>query len=169
MDITDIVERYRSSVLRLGLYRGSDQIGSGSAFMAHGRVITNSHVIRQGQFDAVEITFGDQDTNPVSPIRLSQDDFLGRIRDESQEGSADFVVLDLSAEPEFAPRSDLPLSISDDSVKVGDQVVLLGFPFMTNYLTSHVGHVSASYSAEAIHKLQIDAKYKQIDSLGLPR
>jgi hypothetical protein len=74
--------------------------------------------------------------------------------------------LDLSAECEFAGRPEFDLAISDDAVKVGDQVVLLGFPLMTNVLTSHIGYISASFRSGAVHRLQIDASVNLGNSGG---
>ena len=65
--IPEIIEEVRSGVVRLAFYRGSEQVGNGSGFLCHNLLITNSHVIRTGTFDAAELTFGDQRLAQLCP------------------------------------------------------------------------------------------------------
>ena len=70
--LSEVISTARSGVVRLALYHGQDQAGSGTGFLSNGKLITNSHIIRADKFDAAAFTFGDQDLNPIDPVRISQ-------------------------------------------------------------------------------------------------
>lgn len=114
----------------------------------------------------MEITFGDQTSNPIQPIRLAKEDFYSRICDESTEGNADYVVVDMSAEPEFTGRYEFEPETADGIIHVDDQVLFFGFPFLGSHLTSHVGYISADYVADQVHHLQIDGSINRGNSGG---
>jgi len=72
--LPDIIARVRSGVVRIALFNGSDQVGTGSGFLTRGKLVSNSHVIRgEGDFDAVEISFGDEDVSSKEPGRLARE------------------------------------------------------------------------------------------------
>ncbi len=52
------------------------------------------------QFDAVEITFGDQSSTPITPVRYLPEDFYATIVRESPEKELDYAILQIK-EPEF--------------------------------------------------------------------
>lgn len=164
--IPTIIGHYKPGVVLLAFFANGDQVGSGSGFLTNQKLVSNSHVIRGGAFDAVELSFGDQDTNPMPPVRLSRDDFYGRIADESTEGSADYVVIDMSSEPEFAGRPNFELAASDGLAQVGDPVLFLGFPLNASHLSAHSGRISADYRTNAVHRLQIDGSINRGNSGG---
>jgi len=162
-----LIKGIRPSVTRLAFFQGSEEVGGGSGFLSANKLISNSHVIQGGgPFDAVEITFGDQDTNPITPIRLAREEFYGRIVDESGEQHSDYVVCDLSAEPEFAERPNLELARADDLAYVGERVLFLGFPFLGSHVTAHLGYISADYRSQGVHRLQIDGSINRGNSGG---
>ena len=166
-ELSEVISTVCPGVVRLAFYREHEQIGSGSGFLTRGKLVTNSHVIRAGEFDAIELTFGDQSRNPIEPIRLSQKDLFQRIYNEFPEGSLDYAVLDMSAEPEFANRHEFEIARADGIMEVGDQVLFFGFPFGSKVLTSHVGYISAEYREQGIHLLQIDGSINRGNSGGL--
>ncbi len=108
-NLADTIDEVRSGIIRIAIIRDREEVASGSGFLSNGLLMSNSHVIRRQAFDTIEITFGDQESNPVRPVRISRDDLLGRIRDESGENGFDYVVLDLSSESEFAGRYEFTL------------------------------------------------------------
>jgi hypothetical protein len=164
--LPDVIKRARPAVVRLAFFQGSEQIGGGSGFLTAGKLVSNSHVIRGEGFDAVEITFGDHDENPIAPVRLAKEDFYDRICDESTEHNSDYVVLDMSTEPEFDSRVNFELQESDGLAEVGDQVLFLGFPFLAAHITAHVRYISANYRLGATHRLQIDGSINPGNSGG---
>lgn len=164
--LADTIASVRSGVVRLALFDGHEQVGNGSGFLSHAKVITNSHVIRERPFDAVELTFGDQDSDPITPVRISCEDLYSRVQDESPKVGFDYAVLDFSAEPEFTGRHDFVMQPADQLARVGDEVLFFGFPFGSKALTSHAGHISASYTTRDVHRLQIDGSINPGNSGG---
>jgi hypothetical protein len=153
-------------VVRLAFFKEREQVGSGSAFLTRGLLITNSHVIRGGHFDAMEVTFGDHDINPVNPIRLPQDAVFRSLRHESLEDEYDHAVLDICGEPEFCGRHQFELGGANTQVRIGEQVVFFGFPFGSRHVTAHVGYISSDFRDGGIRKLQIDGSINYGNSGG---
>jgi len=160
----ELISVKRPSIVRFAFYQNSEQVGSGSGFLSSGYLITNSHVIRGGEFDAVEITFGDQDLNPITPIRYSPETLYSSIVSESIEEEYDYAILKIE-EPELEGRIQCPIThFKYDTV--GEQVLFFGFPFGSQHLTSHVGYISADYWEDKIHIFQIDGSINRGNSGG---
>lgn len=162
--IPDVIPKVCSGIVRLAFFKDSEQVGNGSGFLSNDLLITNSHVMRPGQFDAVEMTFGDQNSSPITPIRYLPEDFYASVLAESPEEDLDYAVLKFQ-EPEFRGRFQFPL-VPAEKVKVGDQVLFFGFPFGTAHLTSHVGFVSAKFRLGQANRLQIDGSINPGNSGG---
>lgn len=163
--IQDIIRTASSGIVHLVFLRNRERVSSGSGFLCGRQLITNSHVIRFGDFDAVAIRFHDSNTSDLSDaIRLSRDDILSILIKESPEEMEDYVVL-RADEPEFTGRYDFQLGSADDVV-VGQQVVFLGFPFDSLYLTAHVGYVSSKHQTKGINVIQIDGSVNGGNSGG---
>ncbi len=153
--IPDLIQTVSSGMVHLVFLRNRERVSSGSGFLSGKRLLTNSHVIRFGNFDAVAIRFHNSDTLGLSDaIRLSRDDFFSMIVKESPEDIEDYTVL-RADEPEFAGRYDFALG-SDEDVVLGQQVLFLGFPFDSLHLTAHVGYVSSKHQTKGINVIQID-------------
>ena len=154
----------RSGVVRLSFVKNSDHIGSGSGFLSNGYFITNSHVIRAGSFDAVEISFGDQDVNPITPIRYTPEILYSFIVNESPENEFDYIILKID-EPELNDRFQFKMSVFKYET-VGEQVLFFGFPFGFSHMTSHVGYISADYQEKHRRIFQIDGSINPGNSGG---
>ena len=166
-EIPKIVSEVASGVVRLAFFKDHEQVGNGSGFLSKSLVITNSHVIRPpDSFDAVEITFGDQESNPITPIRYLPDQLYATVVSESPKQDLDYAVLRIE-EPELSDRFQFTIvSAEAEGVKVGEQVLFFGFPFGSEYLTSHVGYISAQFRKREIHRLQIDGSINPGNSGG---
>lgn len=165
--IQEIIRDVSSGIIHLVFLQGRERVSSGSGFLSGNRLITNSHVIRFGDFDAVAIRFHDSDTQDQDlsdAIRLSRDDFLSMIVKESLEEMEDYAVL-RADEPEFAGRYNFELGSVEDVV-VGQQVIFLGFPFDSLHLTAHVGYVSSKHQTKGINIIQIDGSVNGGNSGG---
>lgn len=165
-EAADVINEVRSGVVRFGFYQGHDEVANGSGFLSPKGIISNSHVLRDADFDAVEITFGDSDSNSIQPIRLAKEDLYQRITSESPKGEFDYAALDLSEEPELAGRFNFDMAEVDHPARVGDQMLFFGFPLRSKVLTSHVGVLSADYWSSGIHRLQIDGSVNLGNSGG---
>lgn len=163
--IQDIIRTVSSGIVHLVFLRNRERVSSGSGFLSGKRLITNSHVIRFGDFDLVAIRFHDSNTEDLSDaIRLSKGDFFSMVIKESPEEMEDYAVL-RADEPEFAGRCNFELGSVEDIV-VGQQVVFLGFPFDSLHLTAHVGYVSSKHQTKGINVIQIDGSVNGGNSGG---
>ena len=163
--IQEPIRELSSGVVHLVFVRDHERVSSGSGFLSGKRLITNSHVIRFGDFDAVAIRFHDSNTADLSgAIRLSRDDFLSIVIKELPEEMEDYAVL-RADEPEFAGRYNFELGSVEDVV-VGQQVIFLGFPFDSLHLTAHVGYISSKHQTKGINILQIDGSVNGGNSGG---
>lgn len=163
--IQGIIRTVSSGIVHLVFLRNRKRVSSGSGFLSGKRLVTNSHVIRFGDFDAVAIRFHDSNTEDLSDaIRLSKGDFFSMLVKESPEEMEDYAVL-RADEPEFAGRYNFELGSVEDVV-VGQQVVFLGFPFDSLHLTAHVGYVSSKHQTKGINILQIDGSVNGGNSGG---
>lgn len=98
--IPQVISEVCSGVVCLAFFTNEEQVGNGSGFLSNELLITNSHVIRPGPFDAVEITFGDDNLNPITPIRYLPEQLHSTIISESPEEEFDYAVLKVD-DPEF--------------------------------------------------------------------
>lgn len=155
----------RSGVVRLAFFKGAEEVGNGSGFLSSGFLVTNSHVIRPpGPFDAVEITFGDQDSNPITPIRYLPETLYSNIVSESPKGEFDYAILKLD-EAELSRRFQFSIRHMKAEI-VGEQILFFGFPFKSQHLTSHLGYISADFSENNVHIFQIDGSVNPGNSGG---
>ena len=160
----ELISALRSGVVRLAFFKDSEQVGSGSGFLSNGFLVTCSHIIRRYPFDAVEISFGDQNSNPITPIRYATDNLYRCIINESLESEYDYAILKID-EPELQGRFQFPIKHMKGEI-VGEQVLFFGFPFGSQHLTSHVGYISADFWSNKIHIFQIDGSINPGNSGG---
>jgi len=163
-EIPRLVSEVSSGIVRLAFFRDEEQVGNGSGFLTNGLLVTNSHVIRSGQFDAVEMTFGDQSSNPITPVRYLPKDFYATVIHESPEKELDYAILQIE-EPEFRGRFQFAVAAAE-GIEVGEQVLFFGFPFGSEHLTSHIGYISAQFHLNRVHRLQIDGSINPGNSGG---
>lgn len=161
----EVIRLVRPGIVRLALFNGRrEQVGGGTGFLSNDFLVTCSHVIRREPFDAVEITFGDQNVNRITPIRLSSDALISDIEKESLESEYDHAIIRFS-EPEAKGRYQLQFVAARQEL-VGEQVLFFGFPFGTQNLTSHIGYISADFSRGSAHLFQIDGSINPGNSGG---
>lgn len=160
----ELISALRSGVVRLAFFNDSEQVGSGSGFLSNGFLVTCSHIMRRYPFDAVEITFGDQNSTPITPIRYATDNLYQCITNESPESEYDYAILKID-EPELQGRYQFPIKYMKGEI-VGEQVLFFGFPFGSQHLTSHFGYISADFWSNKIHIFQIDGSINPGNSGG---
>lgn len=163
--VEGLIRTVSSGIVHLVFLLDGERVSSGSGFLSGKRLITNSHVVRFGNFDAVAIRFHDSCELDLSDaIRLSREDLLSMVVKESPKELEDYVML-RADEPEFAGRYNFELGSTEDVV-VGQQVVFLGFPFDSLHLTAHVGYVSSKHQTKGINVIQIDGSINGGNSGG---
>ena len=140
-------------------------MGSGSAFLVHGGLVTNSHVIRPARIDATCIRFEDTDPDDAgSYIRLLPETCHKAIAAESPENDKDYAFLQLS-KSEFEGRHLFEFTDSME-ISVGQQVLFLGFPSGMSQLTCHLGYVSSMRTRNGVDIIQIDGSVNGGNSGG---
>ena len=166
MAIVDVIEESRSGVAQILYETDHQRVGSGSAFLVDRGLMTNSHVLRpDGRVDAFAIRFPDTDPDDSSSfIRLLPADCQQRVRVQSPVECEDYAFIEID-EPEFAGRHRFQLGDSTE-VRVGQQVVFLGFPFGMPQLTAHVGWVASKHSRRGTDIIQIDGSVNGGNSGG---
>ena len=151
MTAIELIAQVRSGIAQVALEKNRQVLGSGSAFLVDGGLVTNSHVIRPpGSIDAIVIRFEDSEQQ----IRLLRETCYESIIVESAQHERDYVLIDLS-EPEFENRHRFEFGELSD-VFIGEQVLFLGFPFGMPQLTAHMGHISSIHERQSATIIQID-------------
>lgn len=162
MDPIECFQECRSGVVQIFLERDHQKIGSGSGFLVSGGIITNSHVIRKADFDAIAIRFNESDAGDQgSYIRVIVNDVIAA---ESLENEKDYAFLKIK-EPEFNGRHIFSFS-ENETVKVGQIIVFMGYPFGMYNLTSHTGYISSIYEKNDVLVYQIDGSVNGGNSGG---
>ena len=161
--VQDIIEKVRSGVCKFEFLDGAGNImNSGSGFVYNKQLITNNHVFHPdghvfSENTQIRIIFGNDDIYnlQLSDLRL----IIG-----SEEASADYAVFKTTAF-DFENRYSFELSDTTD-IRDGDEILLIGFPFETKYLTTHHGRISAFFQENGVNKIQVDASVNQGNSGG---
>jgi len=162
MDPIKCFQECRSGVVQMFLERDHQKIGSGSGFLVSGGIITNSHVIRKIDFDAIAIRFNESDAaDQSSYIRVIVNDVIAA---ESSENEKDYAFLKME-EPEFNDRHLFSFS-ENEMVKVGQMIAFMGYPFEMHNLTCHTGYISSIYEKNGVLVYQIDGSVNGGNSGG---
>ena len=104
MEPSDCFRVQKTGVVQIFLEKNHQKIGNGSGFLVNNGIVTNSHVIRAANFDAIAIRFDESNPNDQgSYIRVVINDVVAA---ESQENERDYAFLQM-AEPEFDGIWDL--------------------------------------------------------------
>lgn len=162
MDPIKCFKECRSGVVQIFLERDHRKIGGGSGFLVSGGIITNSHVIRATDFDAIAIRFDESDPGDQnSYLRVIINDVIAA---ESSEDEKDYAFLKMK-EPEFSGRHLFSFS-KNETVKVGQMIAFMGYPFGIYNLTCHTGYISSIYEKNDVLVYQIDGSVNGGNSGG---
>lgn len=169
MKIPDLIEKVKTGVVSITFYNGDNMISSGSGFLCKNRIITNNHVICDPEGNVLSDTIGVK-------IRFAGDEVNKYVYEDTfaefhkalevgaTEASFDYAVFNLDT-IEYNDRYQFVLGSHDD-VKVGEKVLMMGFPFSLPNLTSHVGYISSIYKSGDVDVLQLDASVNAGNSGG---
>lgn len=162
MERQSIFSTCRSGVCQVTLEQNRDRITAGTAFLVPGGLVTNSHVLRDFDYDVAHFRFDDMSGD--QGIRLSKETCLNSINHESPSEEYDIAYLAL-AEPEFQGRHIFSFGEATD-LRVGDQIGFMGFPFQMPQLTCHIGYVSSIHQRGIVSVIQIDGSVNGGNSGG---
>ncbi|MFA5934358.1 MAG: serine protease [Candidatus Paceibacterota bacterium] len=160
MTIQNIIKKVRSGVCKIEFFRGEEKINSGSGFLFKGCIVTNSHVFHPEGFifpndTKIVLIFGDGEK-----INLNINDLV--LKNGSDEDNLDFAIYELL---NLKNKYNFEVGNLKD-VSEGDEVLILGFPFDAEYLTTHHGRISSLFEELKVKKIQIDASVNQGNSGG---
>ena len=162
MEPTDCFRLQKTGVLQIFLEKNHQKIGNGSGFLVNNGIVTNSHVIRAVNFDAIAIRFdGSNPNDQENYIRVVIDDVVAA---ESHENDKDYAFLQMD-EPEFNGKYRFNFS-EDEEIEVGQRVGFMGYPFGLNNLTCHIGYISSIYEKNDVRIFQIDGSVNGGNSGG---
>lgn len=162
MEPSDCFRLQKSGVVQIFLEKNHQKIGNGSGFLVDNGIVTNSHVIRAANFDAIAIRFSESNPNDQgSYLRVNVNDAVAA---ESQENERDYAFLQMT-EPEFDGKYLFNFS-EDEEIEVGQKVAFMGYPFGLNNLTCHIGYISSIYEKNDVRIFQIDGSVNGGNSGG---
>lgn len=162
MEPSDCFRLQKSGVVQIYLEKNHQKIGNGSGFLVNNGIVTNSHVIRAANFDAIAIRFDESNPNDQENyIRVVINDVVAA---ESHENEKDYAFLKM-AEPEFNGKYRFNFS-EDEEIEVGQRVAFMGYPFGLNNLTCHIGYISSIYEKNDVRIFQIDGSVNGGNSGG---
>lgn len=144
------------------LERGRERLTAGTAFLVNGGLVTNSHVLRDVDFDIAVFRF--EDMAYGAGIRLDRAACIAAIGHESPANEHDVLALNLR-EPEFAGRHVFQFGETTE-LRVGDEVGFMGYPFQMEQLTCHVGYVSSVFQRGHVTVIQVDGSINGGNSGG---
>ncbi|MFA5871420.1 MAG: serine protease [Parcubacteria group bacterium] len=164
MDIPKIIQEIRSGVILVSFYKDTEKIGSGSAFLCKNKIISNNHVFhpREGNFPS--------DTMVIlkatdSEFKFQYSDLAKYVVCGSTENYDDYIILDIKNTEVFKNKFCFELGTNDDVV-TGQQILIMGYPFEHENLTSHVGYISAKYTESNVNVIQLDVSVNNGNSGG---
>jgi len=133
--------------------------------MTQGLLITNHHVFLGPSNSTVVLAWQpNQDPSSRTEVRMDYAKFATSLVTGSDQNNFDFAVLRL-AELQQKGLYQFDLA-SPDSKRVGEQVVVLGFPLEHRNLVCHLGTISSFYSSGPVRVIQLDASVNQSNSGG---
>jgi S1-C subfamily serine protease len=165
MRISQLIEMVRSGVIHIEFHLGSNRVASGSGFMTRGLLVTNHHVFL-GPPDSTVVLAWQPTQDPTSRVEIRMDygKFAASLVTGSDRNNFDFAVLRI---PELQRQGLYQFDLASPySKRIGEQVVVLGFPFEHRNLVCHLGTISSFYLSGPASIIQLDASVNQSNSGG---
>lgn len=165
MSIPDLVARVRSGVIHIEFQKDGKRVASGSGFMTRNLLVTNHHVyLGPSDTNVVLAWQPNQDSSSRREVQMSYAEFAACLVAGSDQHNYDFAVLRI---PTLQQNNLFQFDLISPSVKrVGEQVVVLGFPLEHRNLVCHLGTISSFYTSGPANVIQLDASVNQSNSGG---
>lgn len=163
--VSALIEKIRGGVIHIEYFANGTRIASGSGFICHGHLITNHHVFLGPSNSTVRLSW--QPTADITSIRYIEIPYVyysSTLVSGSDEQNFDFAILKIK---ELQEQGLFEFELERQrSNEVGDEIMILGFPFEHENLTCHFGRVSSFYKKGLTDIIQIDASVNQSNSGG---
>ena len=140
-----VVIRARGRDVSGGSVVGYSETGSGVLISADGKVVTAAHVVNLTDSITVEVLGGESVSARVI----------------ASEPAADLSMIQLERVPKGSQVAKLANS---DTVRVGDQVLVVGAPYGLSYSLS-VGYISARWAPNTVYRSMPLAEFFQTDAV----
>ncbi len=165
MDIPELVENVRSGVIHIEFHTCGKRIASGTGFMVRNLLVTNHHVFLGPRNSSVILAWQTtQDPLSRKEIQMSYENFADCLITGSDQNNYDFAVLRI---PELQQQGLYQFCLtSPDEKRVGEQILVLGFPLEHRNLVCHLGAISSFYASGPTKVIQLDASVNQSNSGG---
>ena len=166
MTIADMVEHVKSGVVNINFITQQNELAAkGSGFMCNGYLVTNNHVLYGPQNCRVWIRMHDTSENDFSQgVLLDRQIFQNSLVTGSPEANHDYAVLDIPTLRSHNLHNFL-LRYPDE-LRIGDDIVFLGYPLDHMNLTCHTGIISSFFTRNSVRIIQIDASVNASNSGG---
>lgn len=171
MEIPAVIDKVKSGIIQFTFNTSvGEKISSGSGFISHGKLISNNHVFFDNKNQPLtgtrlHLRFGDFDPMSSNINEYSYEDFMSNLSVGSDRDNFDFAVFNPPKGLDISERYQFDLT-NHETVKEGEQILIMGFPFGRKYLTSHLGYISSIYELNGTNKLQLDASVNPGNSGG---
>lgn len=165
MNIPELIAQVRCGVVHIEFYVNATRVASGTGFMARNFLITNHHVFLGPRNSTVLLAWQtSQDPASRIEVQMPYTGFAACLVSGSDQNNYDFAVLKVPA-LERAGLFQFNLVAPNDK-RVGEQILVLGFPLEHRNLVSHLGIISSFYTSGPARIIQLDASVNQSNSGG---
>lgn len=167
MNYKDIVRKVRSGVLSIEFYNGKSLVGGATGFMSNGYLVTNHHVAYG--CDSERVVIASQPNKEYSSkiaVEFSLEEFRKGIVQSAELADGDIAIIDLPVlKDKRAGVYDFDIG-ETDRLEIGDDLILMGYPFNCQHLVVHFGRISSFLEMDGIETIQFDAMSNQSNSGG---
>ncbi|MDD5438168.1 MAG: serine protease [Patescibacteria group bacterium] len=164
MSVPEIITEVSSGIVSITFLKAGSKIASGSAFLAKDMVISNNHIFHPGE--------GSFAPDVIVKLKVDNSEFTFKYSDlasyvvcGSPQEHDDYIVLDIRDNNFFKSKYQFELGTHKD-IRTGEQVLIMGYPFEQEQLTSHIGYISAQYLEGGVNIMQLDASVNNGNSGG---
>lgn len=167
--IPQIIKELKSGVVKISFYQGEKRVNSGSGFLCRERLISNNHVFFDPNNNPLEgtmvgIRLGNMAVIEDDLIKMSYENFMEKLESSSSSENYDYSIFKIN-EIDYNKCFQFELGDHDDTEE-GEQVLIMGYPFGLNNLTSHLGYASSIFNKGGINIIQLDASVNNGNSGG---
>lgn len=143
-----------------------DQRGCGTGFLAENFLITNHHIYSPCvSANHVILTYINPETDDYEILKLSRTEFTSLLISGSAENSYDFAILKLPDTLLCKGLYNFEID-ADEKMQLCSPIVFPGFPFGSDRISIHQGHISDIFLSNSVKKIQIDGSINSGNSGG---
>ena len=171
-DVIKLIQEVRSGVIHIEYWNHEKRIGSGSAFMTEGHLVTNNHVLPRSLEKLKKVVLSwqsDISTKSLKQFEYSADQFMKFLIVGSDEQFYDYAIMNI---PDLNEQQLYNFILESPITKqLGGKALILGFPLDHQNLVCHDATLSSFYQKKPnaqteINIIQLDASVNHSNSGG---